>query len=109
MPDNAVIAFVSGRWTKNKKVLREVDNEEVIEVHKFETPVATVDRGYGLTVALGKFEFARVDVRLTVPCHTEDIDVADEYARDWCEKRIEREIANIRGGTRSNGGNKPKY
>jgi len=109
MAQEATIAFISGRWTKNKRDLRVVDDSEVVEVHNFKTDVATVERGFGLTLNLGKFESARVDVRLTVPCHVEDIDAADEFAKDWCSKRIKSEVASIRGGTGKGNSDKPNF
>ena len=110
MAEHATMAFISGRWTKSRKDLRVVDKDEIIEIHQFKGPVATVERGYGLTISMGPktFEFARVDVRIVVPCHVEDIDNADEFAKNWAEDRIKAEVASIRGG--GNGKtNKPKF
>lgn len=103
MAEHATIGFINGRWTKSKKDLRVVEDSEVVEVHNFKGEVAKVERGFGLTLNLGKFESARVDVHITVPCHVEDIENADEFAKQWCASRIKQEVANIRGG---NGGDK---
>jgi len=110
MAQEATIGFINGRWTKSKKDLRVVEDSEVIEVHDFKTEVAKVERGFGLTLNLGKFESARVDVHVTVPCHVEDIDAADEFAKAWCSKRIKAEVASIRGGgDKKSNGDKPNF
>jgi len=110
MSEHATVAFINGRWTKSKKDLRVVEDSEVVEVHDFKGgEVAKVERGFGLTLNLGKFESARVDVHITVPCHVEDIDNADEFAKEWCAKRIRKEVANIRGGNGDNKGSTPNF
>jgi len=111
MAEEATIGFINGRWTKNKSDLRVVEDSEIIHVHEFKGAVAKVERGYGLTINLGKFESARVDVFITVPCHVEDIENADTFAKKWCSDRIRQEVANIRGGGKNGNGNgkKPNF
>jgi len=88
--EHATIAVVSNRF------VREGDSSEVVEVSKFETEPAKVTRGYGLTLNLGNYESARVDVSVTVPCYVEDIDKADKWAASWVQKRIEAEVSMIK-------------
>jgi hypothetical protein len=80
--------------------------DETIEVHTFQTPPAAVDVGYGLTLNIGNYESARVDVRVTVPCYREELDDAYAFARKWAEERIAVEVKEVRkmasGQTRNN-------
>lgn len=107
MAEEAAVAFIDGRFLHRGKEYEATAKEETVLVHNFEGPVARVRRGYGLTLNLGNYESARFDVVLELPCHVEDIDAADEYARRWVEKRCEAEVAEVRGG--SGGENKPKF
>jgi hypothetical protein len=70
---------------------------ETLSVRTFLTAPATVDVGYGLTINLGNFESARVDVRVSVPCYREETDAAYEWAKGWVGKRLEEEVRGIRG------------
>lgn len=105
MAEEAAVAFIDGRFLHRGKEYKATASEETVLVHNFEGPVARIKRGYGLTLNLGNYESARFDVTLELPCHVEDIDAADEFARQWVEKRCEAEVAEVRGG----GDSKPKY
>lgn len=70
--------------------------DEVIEVKGFVTQPAQVEIGYGLTLNIGNYESARVDVRITVPCYKEETDAAYDYAKTWAEERVRREVDSVR-------------
>jgi hypothetical protein len=106
MAEEAAVAFIDGRFLHKGKEYDSKATEEVVHVHNFDGPVARIRRGYGLTMKLGNYEFARFDVMLELPCHVEDIDTADEFARQWVEKRCEAEVQEVRGGK---GGAKPTF
>lgn len=72
--------------------------DEVIEVTKFETEPAKVRVGFGLTINLGNYESARLDVSVEVPCYKEQVDDAYTAAKDWVEQRVQQEVAEIKGG-----------
>lgn len=108
MAEEAAIAFIDGRYLHRGKEFKSEASEEIVSVHKFDGPVARVKRGYGLTMNLSNYESARFDVILELPCYVEDIDAADEFAKEWVEKRCEVEVAEVRQP--SNGGtSKPGY
>jgi len=71
--------------------------EEVVEVRKFETTPAVVRRGYGLTLNQGNYESARIDVGIEIPCYLADLEKADEFAAEFCEERVRKEVAEARG------------
>mgnify|MGYP000093891773 CR=1 FL=1 len=60
------------------KVNREIEEDkleqQVLEVHEFQTTPAMVEVKAGMTKAIGQFEFLRVDVGITRPCYTEEIE-----------------------------------
>ena len=109
MAEEAAVAFVDGRYLHKGKEYKAEASEEVVSVHNFDGPVARVRRGYGLTMNLGNYESARFDVVLELPCRVEDVDAADEFAREWVEKRCEAEVAEVRGNGNGNGSKKPAY
>jgi hypothetical protein len=105
--DHAIVAFIDNRFVFKKDVQRESASEEVVAIGEFQGPVARVRRGYGLTLNLSNYESARLDVAVEVPCYVEDVDAADEWARQWVEKRVVQEVENVRGeGSTSK---KPSY
>ena len=70
--------------------------DEQIEVRAFVTEPASVEIGYGLTLNIGNYESARVDVRLSVPCYREEMDDAFAFAKKWAEERVQKEVAEVR-------------
>jgi len=73
------------------------EKTEVIEVHRFVVEPAKVQVGRGLTLNMGNYESARLDVGIEVPCYVEEVDSAYEWARRWVEKRIGEEHKSIKG------------
>jgi hypothetical protein len=104
---HAIIAMVENRFVYKKETQRETSSEEVVAIVQFEGPIAKVRRGYGLTLNLSNYESARVDVGIEVPCYLVDVDVADEWARKWVERRMVQEVENVRGKGSTN--DKPRY
>jgi len=111
--DVAVVALVNNRFffkdanTGEPSFSREDSSEEVVAICEFVGPVAKVRRGYGLTLNLTRYEFARLDVSIEVPCYLEDADAADEWARQWVENRVMKEVASVRGEKAAK--KKPRY
>jgi hypothetical protein len=63
-----------------------------------------VEIGYGLTLNIGNYESARIDVRISLPCYREETDDAFSFAKKWTEDRIQTEVKAIRqiaSGTKS--------
>lgn len=53
--------------------------------------------GAGMTVQLQPFEFARIDVKLTVPCIKSDLNEAYEWASDWVSEKVQTAVATAKG------------
>lgn len=83
-----------GRKDKGKTT----SSEEMIEVQKFETNPATVSCALGMTLNLGNYESAKIEVFVSLPCYKEEIDEAFETAKGWCEKKVTEQIAEIKKG-----------
>lgn len=73
----------------------EVKNE-TLEVQQFVTEPAKVSVAMGLTLNLGNYETARIDVSMLVPCYREEADAAYKYAHGWVEGRLAAEVEDIR-------------
>lgn len=89
-PATAVVTRVYG-----KIGAPETKNEE-LEVRSFVTEPAVVEIGYGLTLNIGNYESARVDVKISLPCYAEEANAAYEYAKKWTEERVQIEVKDVR-------------
>jgi hypothetical protein len=72
------------------------EKDELLAVHKFLAPPAKVSCGMGLTINMGNYESARIDVVVEVPCYREEVEEAYTYARKFCESRIKDEAGSIK-------------
>lgn len=95
--EHAIIALIDNRFVKKGVDGKGESREEVVEVVQFKTTPAVVRRGMGLTLNLGNYESARLDVSIEVPCYLEDIENADAFARKWVEDRVVQEVESVRG------------
>lgn len=93
----AVTAVVHRQYTQNNAPVGEAKTtNETLEVHQFVTEPAKVGVNMGLTLNLGNFESARIDVSISVPCYREETDEAYRYAREWVETRLGEEVQSVR-------------
>jgi len=79
----------------------EEDQENILSVKTFVTSPATVGVKLGRTINLGNFEYARIDVDVSVPCYVEEI--AEVYAKTMqiAEFMIQEKVKEINGKTRT--------
>jgi hypothetical protein len=75
--------------------------DELISVHRFETEPAIVRVGFGLTINLGNYESARVDVSVAVPCYKEQVESALDELKSLVEKRIQDEVDDIQSSKKT--------
>lgn len=95
------IAFISGRYydyNSEVKVIDDiVDVESPFEVFDFDKGVAKIKRGLGFTRHLNfDYEFVRSDVWIELPCHVEDIEKCDKFARKWVGERNKEVLAAVK-------------
>lgn len=99
---HAIVARVSSRYVRARAgATEDTPVTYILGTQKFSTKPAVVRRGYGVTLNMGNYETARIDVSLELPCYVEDLEAADEWAAKWCEHRIEQEIRAMRSGGKS--------
>lgn len=69
------------------------EEAELIEVAPFVTNPAYVSFAVGLTKGTGvKYEFIRLDVRLSMPCYKEEVDQVYLQTKNWVDDRLTKEI-----------------
>lgn len=71
--------------------------DKMIRVGIFQTTPAMARVHKGLTVNLGNFESARVDVGADIPCYVEEFKEIDALANTMVEETIQKEVLEIRG------------
>ena len=92
-------AAVTNSYFKDKVEIDSNTIEEVLDVRVFETEPALVGVEYGLTLNLGNLNSGKISISAVVPCYTEEMDEAYDFASKWVAKRIEKEAAEMRGKT----------
>ncbi len=76
---------------------KESFTEERIPIHPFVTQPAIVSMKAGATLGLKvKFEFARIDVFLSIPCYKEEVDDIFPRVKNWVDERMTKEVAELR-------------
>jgi len=76
-------------------------NDSIMEVRRFLTEPAKVSFEAGLTLNIGNYESARVAVCVVLPCYTEEVDDAYQYAKDWVSDRLGKEVIEARNSKKS--------
>jgi len=80
------------------------DGQEVNQDYVFKpldvpagTPLAEISVSFGVTVNLGSYESARVDVGLRMPCLPERGAETFMRAKEWVENVVRKEVRTIKG------------
>ncbi len=68
-----------------------------LEVRKFEVEPAYVRVSAGMTKNLGNYESLRVDVAISMPCYTEEIEKVIPKVADMVAAHLEDELKNYEG------------
>lgn len=74
----------------------ETEKEEFLDVGTFAVEPAYVGIKKGITVNLGNYESARVDVSVTRPVYCEEIPAGLEWCNRVVEARLLKEIEEVR-------------
>jgi hypothetical protein len=82
-------------------------HEEDLAVHEFITEPAKVEVKMGMTINLGNYESARVDVGLVVPCYREEADEAFEWSKKWVNEKTLEEAGEARKFAKSRADDDP--
>lgn len=85
---------------KGFKDSNQVDHEstdaEIISVRQFFAPHTEVNLSMGLTINLGNYESARIDVGIRVPCYLEEASEAYEFSKKFATERLTVERTKIK-------------
>jgi hypothetical protein len=85
---------VSLREARNSQPLNEGHENEVLGTNSVQVNrLARIRYGVGLTLNLGNFESARIDVQVEIPCDVDEIDNAYEQAVAFACERLNEEEA----------------
>jgi len=74
-----------------------IDTAEIIDVCRFNGPVAKVGSSAGLTVNLGNWESARVDSWVEFPCYPEEAKGMSLFASRFVSDRIDEALDDLLG------------
>ena len=74
---------------------KETVSNERIRIRPFISAPASISVKAGITINLGNYESARVDVMLTMPCYPEEVDQVYEDTKDWVDSRVDHERRTI--------------
>ena len=55
----------------------------------------SVGTSRGVTITIGEYQTARVDVWITLPCKVEDADATFEKCEQWVNDRVKDEVTKI--------------
>ena len=79
--------------------------EREIQVQRFPVGVhpARVTAKYGLTINLGNYESARVDVGIELPCFVEEKDAAFTFAWDILHTEIQEQVEGLKMKSKDKG------
>jgi len=95
-PMLTVMKSYSRRFAEGDGETAEATEDEFLDVRRFETAPAEVGFSAGLTLNLGNYESARIDVSVKVPCYREELDEAYAFATKWASDRLVKEREEIR-------------
>jgi hypothetical protein len=88
--------YVTKTLEAGPRVVSETEDRSLIAVHRFITEPAMVGVSMGITLNLNHYEFARIDVSVTMPCYKEETDETYRYAQSWAKSRLQTEINKAR-------------
>jgi hypothetical protein len=88
--------YVTRTLESGPRVVSETEDRSLIAVHRFITEPANVGVEAGITLNLGHFEFARLNVSVSMPCYKEEVDATYRYAQSWAKSRLQLEVTKIR-------------
>jgi hypothetical protein len=83
--------FVTKQYKLDGKEGEPQAKEEIISIQKFVTEPARVSFALGLTLNLGNYESARIDVGMYVPCYREEAQDAYLFAKKFVMDRLVKE------------------
>lgn len=72
-----------------------VEEEDEIVVRRYSGPVGKVGLEAGITVNLGNFESAKIQVSCEMPCYVEEMDEVSQFVADYVTHRIDANLFEL--------------
>jgi hypothetical protein len=88
--------YVTRTIEQGPRVVSDTEDKSLIAVHRFVTEPAEVGVELGLTLNLDNYEFAKINVSVTMPCYKEEVDETFRYAQSWVKSRLQAEVNKLR-------------
>lgn len=88
--------FVTRQFMEGKRVLSEDEEEHVIDVMTFATSPAHARVDFGLTVNLGNYNSAKIQVGAIIPCYTEELEDALAFGAELAKHFLVEERKKIK-------------
>ena len=89
---------VSVEYRKSKQITAQDQREEMIDVENNGEKTAEVGVGLSMTINLGNYQSAKVDVHVKLPSEPDKASLEGTYteAAEFCKEHIKKEVASIR-------------
>lgn len=91
----AKLTSEDGSWFVERTWPTSTADAGKIPVRPFIGPAVYVRCQYGLTLNLGRYESARIDVSLSVPCYPAEVEETYQFVSKWVSERVLQERAEI--------------
>jgi len=89
--------------TKNGETIKQ--EEEYLPTDPIENP-AWIGVTAGATIGLGNFSSGRISVSITYPCNPGDVDSVYPKLKDWVDRRVSKEVQELREVSNQNKSNR---
>jgi len=90
--------FIQKQFNRGRVVTEDSHEQRPVAVRHYpaEVPLASVSVNGGITVNLGDYNSARIEVGVTLPCVVEELDDAYEAALAMVSQRIEEQEVELK-------------
>jgi hypothetical protein len=84
---------IDHEWNKQEEGLVMLGEDSSFRLHPEE--IAKVKYSIGMTINIGNYQGARVDVGIELPTHVDETADAYDRAVDFCNERLMEEVTNL--------------
>ena len=88
-------ANISKIYKEGGQVVKEDNKDEYMPTPMYEGNPAYINLMGSMTKNLGNYEACKISISLTYPCNPDDIDESYIKIKNWVDKRLSDEIAEL--------------
>jgi hypothetical protein len=81
--------------TKNPDGSVQEEKEKIGEPILATAPMCNVGVGSGVTINLGDYNSAKLDVRINIPCEHSEIDEVFEFGKNWVDQKLQGMVDEV--------------